>query len=120
VERIVGIYEQAQVEHARAPRPSAAEEQAAASAYLEWLNPFVKEREQAIAWAEQLLEEAQRRGALIESLDLDLRSQSQRAHPWLYLRDTLDRLTVLGHQMLDHARLRPPTVPAPPPRPADR
>jgi hypothetical protein len=40
----------------------------AAADYLHWLNPYLREREQAFAWAERLLEIAEERGQQIELL----------------------------------------------------
>lgn len=70
VDRIERIYAHAVADHRPIPWDV---ECSAAAEYLHWLNPFLKEREQSLAWAERLLEIAEERGqrmdVLMEELD---------------------------------------------------
>lgn len=75
VEAIERIYRQALAEYTPM---SWEEELRAAGEYLHWLNPFLREREQALGWAERLLEIAEERNQRIE----ELTAESNRQRSW--------------------------------------
>jgi len=75
VDAIERAYRQALSTHAALPWDV---EMRAAADYVHWLNPYLREREQALGWAERLLDIAEERNQRIE----DLTSECDRRRVW--------------------------------------
>jgi hypothetical protein len=89
----------------------------AAADYLHWLNPYLREREQAFGWAERLLEIAEERSQRIEELTVELDDRRTRAEGLLAtaeergrlveeLTGELDRRTARGERLVETAEER--------------